>query len=528
MRKYKRIMEVIRKDFFINNVEEAEYFLKKRRYHFTKDELRLWFENTLKEQILELGKLQYLYFQKAKAFGEIGEWRLSDSFCRALYELPNDREIKSEDISCFYNAMRKFDEKKKYPDSQKLKQELKNPYYIFEKMKVDINDSTWINKVLGWIGSSSLYKYTNSSEGFEILFGAKRIYRKFKINNEIDHDIFILEAELARTPLAHLSIVGHNLDNYILLRKVAFERVFYHKWYVRFNGSQFNNLWSFLGEYDNICETIKICSLREYQIHNLADMEKNKELFIQETIEGVVYHEIGHKISLFCNSSFDKLHYSRMISSITRCTNYSAKAITEALADWSVEFEGTSGTILFLAKLAESDSCKARRMLLVYMSDYWFLHYENNFMHLYTDIALSLLMPFMDEFIINFKKIKKVNIIIYNFLCENYKDISDSLLKILKEATFNEPDLTQGEEVNYECLKRKFGNKYISNISNETDRMNESERYDSFWETAFSSCSTETSNTIHRELTDFDLVFEEKLLKFLSQWDPLQAECFNY
>lgn len=527
MNNYEELVELSRQKDFFKETDSPEVFFKKKKFLFKPADFCAWFEQLLIDQIFEFGKLQYLYFQKADAFGEAGELRTAISFCRALYQIPASSEVTQLDANRFQDEMAAFDEKHKFPEAKQLENELKNLYFYFGKTKVMIEDYSWVNQVLEWLGSPHRYSHAFLADGWVMRFGKQKFLRKVRNKKIGDFDIVILETELARTPLAYLSIAASNFETHTMVRKVSCETIFYNKWHSFYQTERFEREWLWSHDYSNIREMIKLRALKAYQYQTLQDLEKDRERFVLEMIEGIVWHEIGHAISLRCNPTFEK-HHEALVSALSNTSNYSAVVLKEALADWAEEFDGMSGPILYLANLAEKDYAKAKRMLYVYLSDYWFLDVGEEFMGKSTDIIVALLMPFIaSNGEINFKKMKEAHAKLYPFLSENFRLISDLLLKILDDASFK---MSEHMMVNFTYIKKQIASVLRPIIRRESKMLEECEDSTFFWQSIFSvlkSLSPESHKKFHQQLSDFNQILDQKLLLYLSEWDSMAAQCID-
>src|SRR5690606_26330155 len=130
-------------------------------------------------------------------------------------------------------------------------------------------------------------------------------------------------------------------------------------------------------------------------VKNLEELTAKKDLFIDEMVEGIVWHELGHEISLEHNPLIDPVT-TNLGAALGSFGSNAIVVLKEALADWAPEEDGISGPILEFAQIAKTDYLKAKRMLYVYLSDYWFLDFGEEFMGETTDIIVPLITQFVD------------------------------------------------------------------------------------------------------------------------------------
>ena len=522
MKTIKDILLESRENDFFEKVEPFSRFIQKKENKSLSPDFLKWFEKSLEEQIFQFGKLQYLYFKKGPGFGAVGEERTATSFIRALDKIPARSEINIQQMSYFHSQIEEIDAEYGYPDSKFLEQELKRLYFKFVEVDVMVENNVWINRMLEWMGSSNRYEFALRTEGFIMYFGKESI-QKSKINNKLI-EIRTLENEIARTPLANLNIAASNFGEFILLRKCAFESSFYNSWCSLY--SDLNEVSQIrLHDYTNISIMIRYFALTAYGFRSLEKAEKGSKKFIDEAVEGTVWHEIGHSISLDENLNLQN-HHKGLVSSLPNTTNHFAIALKEAMADWAPTMDGVSGPIMNLIQISEKDYEKAQRMLFVYLSDYWFLNPDNDFLSKMTDLILSLLMPFINsDREIDFQEIKNNHDEIYKFLEDHFKEVSDMLLEVIESASFNISD--------YLAVNINFINKQLTEmlkpVLNKED-LEGCKETSLFWQHVINSLESHSpESNIHFQecLKNYDEKFNSELLKYLSGKDALAANSSN-
>ncbi|MBL0265232.1 MAG: hypothetical protein IPQ05_15545, partial [Leptospiraceae bacterium] len=515
------LLETRENDFFEKVQPFSRFILKKENKSLSLDFLK-WFEKSIEGQIFKFGKLQYLYFKKGPGFGAVGEERTAKSLIRALDKIPARSKINIQQISSFHSQIEEIDAEYGYPDSDFLKQELKQLYFKFMEVEVMVEDHLWINRMLEWMGSSNRYEFALRTEGFIMFFGKETI-QKSKINNKLI-EIRTLENELARTPLANLNIAASNFGEFILLRKCAFESSFYNSWC---------SLYSDLNEvslvrphdYTNISIMIRYFALTAYGFLSLEEAEKGSKKFIDEVVEGTLWHEIGHSISLDENLNLQN-HHKGLVSSLPNTTNHSAIALKEAMADWAPTMDGVSGPIMNLIQISEKDYEKAQRMLFVYLSDYWFLNPDNDFLSKMTDLILSLLMPFINsDREIDFQEIKKNHDEIYKFLEDHFKEVSDKLLEVIESASSKASD---DLSVTFTFISKRLA-EMLNPVLKKED-LEGCKETTLFWQHVINSLESHSpESNIHFQecLKNYDTKFNSDLLQFISKKDALAAKSSN-
>jgi len=244
-------------------------------------------------------------------------------------------------------------------------------------------------------------------EGFPIvIFGPQTIIEKDA------HKIIIIEKELARTPTAILAIAAFTQqDGTIIVRREAFEHIFYRKW-----------------------------------------AKLDKEQIIKEMIEITITHEISHAVIAENNKNKNLYILGKMLDAYL--SNNSLDALNEVLAEW----EPTHGTLPYLAKIAQTDYPKAKRMLFRYLADANFKQNgDQAFMVNYAKLFFASIKPYVtNNREIDFAKILADAPVIF----EQFQNKSEQLVQIAKEimegATFKLGGLSTDFETLASVQHKKF------------------------------------------------------------------------
>ena len=268
-----------------------KYIVSKGLKQYSPEDVTQVVEKYIQEQIMDIAKKQYLLMEKSDHFGEPGEQRVAISFCRVLLNIPASREVTQLDANLFRESLSAFDEKLGNPSVEKLKKELHVPGFEIWGKKYLISQDDEINQILKFIGSKQLLRFSFAQDGLEYILGEEApisgVHRKFR-----DKTVILKKAETARSPLNILSMVAAASPLGTLIREASCETIFYNKWHSFYETSDFEKELLQSHDYSNIREAIKDKALKAYGFNNQAEVVAGKSLFIDEMVEGVVWHEL--------------------------------------------------------------------------------------------------------------------------------------------------------------------------------------------------------------------------------------------
>jgi len=462
---------------FIKAYPSLSDLIKKKSISLSAEQIKSYLEESVRRQIIEFAKSQYLLMEKKDDFAEAGEQRVAISFCRVLLDIPPSREVTQVDANQFRDEISKQDEKLEKPSAQKLERLLKEYKFNILGKEFHHEDADQINIILKFVGSE--YSISPSYEGHfrSFIFGPQKIisdyHQKYK-----NLGVYLQLKEVARTPYHILSMAAASFPWGTLIRHESCETIFYNKWYSYFETSDFERDLLLSHDYSNIREAIKKKAFVDYGINSKSDIDKKKNLFIDEMVEGIVWHELGHDISLKSNPLITT-DVTKLGSAVGAFGNNAITVLKEALADWAPETEGMRGPILNFVKIAKSDYAKAKRMIYVYLSDYWFLDFGEEFMGETTDVIVPLLTQFINaEGEFEFNKLEKVHQEIYEYLSKKYKEGILGVKNIIQSAKF---EMNQSLVTNYVTLEAELIKLYRKDPAFKDVPDEEITSYSAFW-----------------------------------------------
>jgi len=403
------------------------------------------FEKYLDTQIDRMAVLQFHLMQKKDYYGELGEQRVMLTYCRQLLDIPAHIEVNQSHADQFQEiitAKQKEFEPFSVKELEKMEEEMKCTLpdgRVVEWFKEDE-----INKVLEELGSEN-----RVIVGFLGQFRSV-IYGKAKVTFLDEYRVTEFIKEIKRTPAAVLSIAAVVGGRHVCLRHEACYTIFANKWRRVFEMEDWEKEILKMDDYDALAESFKEKAMIGYGFKNITDLDKGTPLFIEEMLEGLIWHEVGHGIVL---NSLIKTEESAFGEALAVLGNNIISVMKEFLADWAParphqldpvllkekilkqkpgyefkpkedlrwvlpedEFKKESraflreaqdamtvgnhirGPLRHILNIGLSDKAgkiKATRMLHVYLSDNWFLGNDTENFGNHTDLMLAYLIPFL-------------------------------------------------------------------------------------------------------------------------------------
>ena len=278
------------------------------------------------------------------------------------------------------------------------------------------------------------------------------------------HKIYIIKKEIVRSPAATLDLVAFTTQKHeIVIRQEALENIFWRKW---------------IQDINLAAKPYANQTLQAYGVTKQSQLVTVKKLFLQEMLETTVIHELCHITISENYHNKDLLILAKLLSAmITDCP---LSAYDEALAEWLPEDCGSIGVIPYLAKMAQTDYHKAKRMFYRYLADSYFGNPEQKDLLATGQLLLRTLTPYIDSNEeINFEAIRNNNGQIYDYLLGQFNLYLNKIMSLIKNATFSYNGLSVdfatlalAQEKNYPQQNKHFfwANmiKYLKNCSPET------------------------------------------------------------
>ncbi len=400
------------------------------------NELRDYVEAKIYAETLYYSVAQYRYMEIGGDWDTSGKDRVTQSYARFLLQVPMNQPIEYRDMMLFHE---KLDEQKNIWQLDSFdKSSLSVLKKILNNRKISILGKEYsygdenINNILSFVSSTKMLSAGLDANGFRtIIFG---IVDCFEYGN---CSVKIFEKEEVRTPSVVYYIVatGGSRNNDIRLRKEAFEYIFYQKWVSCFFSTNTNALYS--SDEDIIAESIKNYAIKSFGAKNKTDLEDIKELFISVMMENILYN----KLSSDSLEKFVEQPLSHINAGLSCClTRNDISIMNEILCDMAPLNENNYGPFADMVEtaLSNNDFNRANQLLLIYLSDTFFLDTDTDFMYPYTYVMFSIILDCIEKpDVINYVRLKDKlvikNTLLFNWYCETLSKIYDLVKQIAYE-----------------------------------------------------------------------------------------------
>jgi len=362
--------------------------------------LRKRVETRVEKTIEKAAFLLFHYYHQSGQWGNESEQQITVSFCRFLLNIPVDVPLIPDHFETLENVVREKNEE--YGISRLTGEQAKQRYdsfnFKFLGLSIPGLQAQKVNHLLKFIGSEK--RIVGVKYGFDTLFIVYKGYSK-----EISHHmIHVLQEEYQLSPNVIIPLAAFSGDREVFLREIAMTTIFHQKWMQFFEVDPREKEYIRFIRQRNISEGIKKACFDRYGVSSKSDLVVHQKQFIDDLLETVMYHELGHvvvqneilplSIGAFCEG--------------TKCLGETIfMALIEILADFSPNLDGLKGPMQNFIDHSKTDVVHAERMFYMYFSDVWFYDTEDDYMFLYSDLmVLSLLRYVNDDGSINFKKME--------------------------------------------------------------------------------------------------------------------------
>jgi hypothetical protein len=183
-----------------------------------------------------------------------------------------------------------------------------------------------------------------------------------------------------------LSIAAVVGGKHIAIRVASCETIYANKWQGIIRQSPHLLFFDLFHEYENISTAFKLRALKAYGVKTKEELARTKQLFLDEMVEGLLWHELGHGIVINERLSVEDSAFGEALGV------WGANIISvmkEIVADWAPQSGDIQGP---LHDMAYKDKAKLERMIYVYMSDNWFLGAQEDAFANHTEIMLALIL----------------------------------------------------------------------------------------------------------------------------------------
>lgn len=478
-------------------------------YNNITSSLRSKFEENIQATVDKLAKIQYFMMEQSGDWAGYGQERVIIGYTRLKLCIPPETEVTQADIDTFHSYINREKELKSLSlqDLKKLGDE--QAFEILNK-KIPVYRSDIINRELRFLESQMRIHSYGSGSYRNIIYG------KGKHIEKGGYSVVLYEKELSRTPNNIMAVAALNAERDVAIRRESYRLIFQMKWMQMFKHTPNEKATLYSHEASNISEMIKKLALDAYNVHSAYELKRIEEQFINEIVEGLIWHELGD--AFIINEILEK-EDAAMINAVYYLGQKNIVSIMRTiLADWCPRNNTLKGPIRHFLEISRLDPNKANRMLLVYMSDNWFFDsFEDEFLGSQTNLAIAVLLPFLN----NKGQFAFGNLLskfdtIYRFMLTNCLETVYEVANMLKSCT-------------YRPYKRERTFKFIANSVirhlNEKggDALEGSMAYRStFWRIILNSCNSyapATYSQIINYLKERKRVIFNKLLELIDKND---------
>jgi hypothetical protein len=429
--------------------------------------IREFVKEYLYRELKELALLIYLSMDKRKDFGPMGEQRVSISFCRNILNIPNNREVTQFDADRFRRILDECDKRQGSKSGDAYLNYVRKEYAldIFGRKYPNI-DFAYINDFLDLLDVDYYLFYTHSRP-----YGLRYIFGEVDEKDLLGNKACIIQKEYIRSPQFVLSVAAEVYKDITMIRREACEVIFFNKWQKFFDQSKAERKHALHHVNSALREGIKEKALTFYGARKTADVLNIKELFIEEMIDGILWHEMGHHVSFI---DMEPIH-NAFRNNFPEGEGVGTVLI-EALADWAPARDARKGAFTRFAELADKDTQRASRDLYVYISDNWFVDETEEFMSLMSNVLVGLALYFIKtDGSVDFERLGREKDQIYAFLQKRYKALLTKLLNIIYTAVYE----IGIHKANYKMLEKEVYKLYQN--SRNAKPLEELYLYPPFW-----------------------------------------------
>jgi ankyrin repeat protein len=389
--------------------------------------IRSSIERSIKETVNELSDIQYFQMEKSGYWGEYGREKVVFGYARLKSCVNPEHDLTQYNLDSFFDLMDSRTDLAQM-SLEELKETEKSLSFEIMGRQIDIHRDDLINAELRFLGSKKRINIAMDHEYRTIVYG---IAQEKRIEN---HLVNYFDKEIARTPSVIMSVAATIGINDIKIRRESSRMIFQSKWRRMFEYSDREKRCLLNNETGNIGEMLKQTALNAYNIGRLEDIDRIRDTFIDEMLDGILWHELGH-----ANFYYHELSPEQhpQVKAFGKFGDNIIDTLNEIIADWSQSTGEAKSPIHQFLTIASSDPKRATRMLWVYMSDYWFAEHTEGKLGALTDFTISLLCPFIrSDLTFDFAALEARYQEIHVFLLRHCTRVIEDVVHIAKQATY--------------------------------------------------------------------------------------------
>ena len=373
-----------------NAYTTLETYLKEKNTPYDKTDL-IKIRKDLEAQVFNavdyVSHLIYYIQTISGEWGAAGEQQVKNNFLKIVLQMPSEETVTYENNILFEETLNKNYQKHgihNIPVSTATTQ-LKNYKFTLLNRNYKFTDITEINRLLHFSGSKKFYFV--GSAGTSLFY---YIYGNATQKHIKEYSIITYTHEEIRSPNSINALAALTSGNIVVIRNYSLETIFHQKWIPAIESKQHsyfqaNSFW-------NISQAIKEKCLEGYSVKNEEMLIEQKDTFIKDMRETIAYHELGHTIINHEFLSHEELAIGKSTENVKE-TIYAS--LLEFFADFAPKHKGFLGPIQNLCKISKHDINRAERMFYMYLSDVWFYDTPDEYMYIYSDLMLLILIKYI-------------------------------------------------------------------------------------------------------------------------------------
>lgn len=449
-------------------------YLEKEAYQFSLNDvkrLREKAENEIYAQVYYMAHLRFYIYEKSGRWGAPGEDQIKAAFCRNILQVSPLESLTYEHVSQFEAKV--TDARRTLEIDQLTLDDAYEEYkeYIlklFNKEFVMAPDEG-VNPILKFLGSGKLLQVDPHLGSYAYIFSEAEVHTVQEL------DVFFLNKELIRTPNFIMSNAALTRKRVVYLREEVLETLFYHKWMVMFANDEYVERQVRYNVFWNISQGIKKHVLSLYGASSAETLEQMKKQFIADMRETIVFHEIGHWVN---KSGIIPTENIALAHGNANCSINLYNSFEELMADLAPKREKLRGALMNMARVGKKDRVRGERMFYMYLSDTWFYDTDDDYMYLYSDLIVLVLLRYINmDKSVNFDKLgrdlsfdadykSRPRLSLYEKLVDIFVTDTNELMDIVKNAAYVFKDSNQTQSFGFlQKMHLHDAKKYSKNIS---------------------------------------------------------------
>jgi hypothetical protein len=227
-------------------------------------------------------------------------------------------------------------------------------------------------------------------------------------------------------------------DRRMMIRHESCKIVLFNKWEQFFYTSSSEKMKSNNNPDESIRYNLVRMALEVGGIKSISDFGRLKDNFLAMILDGIIYHELGHKLA-----KRDRPTISNSMASSFYKTYNIIEVIEEAIADWCPAHGELMGSMARFVERHKMKDPSVSRDFYAYLSDTWFLNSGEQELGLLTEVITAFAIHCIrDDGTIDFDRIENNIDRNYKYLQEMKCLILEGIRNIMSEGSYLIGDTT--------------------------------------------------------------------------------------